>query len=216
MALRTDYPNTGGAWVTAPGYPLVEIKSDGSGISVQSRPAGGRALSQLSEGERLAYQYQSQAYFFGEAAAQAEKENLTRWHNVQAVSTNAGTLTVGKDEIPPWIQKSIDEQNAQSAKDQADALAALSTGSYRTPAPAPPGYTGSNDAPPATPLVTSATHAAVVNAQNTATGPIAGPLNPPAVQLVPSTAGSSSSGWLLFLLALLVGAAWYFHRGGAS
>jgi LPXTG-motif cell wall-anchored protein len=212
VAYRNDYPNTNGGWVQAPGYPLVEIMSDGTSINVKARPIGGRALSELSEGERLAYEYQSTAYFFGEASAIANKEKLQAWHSIQAVGTNAGTLTVGKDEIPAWLQKDIDAKNAQYAKDRADAEAALKTGMYATPAPPPPPQNQSHDPPPALPVVTTGTQAqlAILKASQTPA------VNKPPLLSPAGASGSSSTSPAMFWLgALLLGAlGWFLLRRG--
>jgi hypothetical protein len=224
MPLRGDFPDTRGAWVSAPGYPLVEIKADGTNVNVQSRPAGGRNISTLTEGEKAAYEYQSQAYFFGEEAAATFKQSAAIFNPISVVQTESGAV---KGSAANTAQQAyMDAVNAQYAKDAAAAEAALASGSYVTPAPPPPSSHTVDDAPAAAPIVTTDTHSAIMAATDRSTAIVQTldapqatlytPTGTPVSAAVAAAAGEPATvPWAMIGLALLgAGGLWLALRRG--
>ena len=93
-------PNTNGQWMVADGYPLLEIMGDGSGINDHSRPAGYDSVSLLqSDGDKAAFTWAEQDYFFGTDAAAAFKTSLDFWAKLPRLATDSPSIAAYKDGV---------------------------------------------------------------------------------------------------------------------
>jgi hypothetical protein len=168
--MRTDFPNTNGAYVAADGNPLVEIKSDGTPAGTVNRPTGFTMSGDLqNDGDKAAFTYQMARYFSGAAAADAYKADLQFW-----------TKAVRPDAPTPEQTKYFDDVDTARAANGVIFDRAMATGVYTTPLPSAAPSAPAAPAAPATPAAPAPSAPATPS-----------PVDPPAAAPAPAPTGGS-------------------------